>query len=119
MRLPLSRLFQAGPLRGPAATILPALIVVLLFALISFSMSGCALFQSPNEALVTGIDAGLNSSGLLDEYDKYVEADGNLKSDSKKIRHDTAFKLRKLISDAQGKQSAPTSPKSVPTPPPK
>lgn len=120
MRLPLSRLFSRGPGGATAAMLLPMLMIVcVLVALLS--LSGCALFESPNTAFVTGVDAGLNGSGLLDEYDKYIDADPNLKSDSKKIRHQTAAQLRKLIADAQGKKSAPapTPPPPAPTPPPK
>ena len=65
------------------------------------AMTGCALFQSPNKALVAGMDAGLNQSGLLAEYDKYVDADPKLKDGDKKIRHDTAAGLRKLVEDAK------------------
>lgn len=65
------------------------------------AIMGCVLFESPNKAFVTGVDAGLNSSGLLDEYDKYIDADPKLKDDSKKIRHETATKLRKLVEDAK------------------
>jgi hypothetical protein len=49
------------------------------------------------------VDAGLNGSGLLDEYDAYIEADPRIKPETKKIRHDTAAGLRKLVKDAQAK----------------
>lgn len=65
------------------------------------AMMGCCIFESPNKAFVAGVDAGVNSSGLLDEYDKYLDADSKLKDDSKKIRHQTAASLRKLIEDAK------------------
>lgn len=95
-------------------------VMLVVFTLILTSLSGCALFQSPQAAFVTGVDAGLNTSGLLDEYDKYVEADGALKGDSKKIRHETAIKLRKLILDAQGMSKPAPAPAPAPAPmPPK
>ena len=72
-----------------------------LVVLAALGFSGCALFESPNKAFVAGVDAGVNSSGLLDEYDKYIDADPKLKDDSKKIRHQTAASLRKLIEDAK------------------
>lgn len=65
---------------------------------------GCALFESPQAAFVLGVDAGINGSGLLDEYDKYVDLDPRLanNADAKRIKHETAAKLRKIVKDAQG-----------------
>jgi hypothetical protein len=64
-------------------------------------MTGCCLFSKSSESFVAGVDAGLNGSGLLDEYDKYVEADPKINPETKKIRHDTATGLRKLVKTAQ------------------
>lgn len=78
--------------------------LVFVATLLCSGAMGCALFHKPDAAFVAGVDAGLNQSKLLDEYEKYVDADPNLKDpDSKKIRHKTAADLRKLISDAQAK----------------
>lgn len=56
--------------------------VVALTALITFApMQGCALFSNPNSAFVTGVDAGLNTSNLLNQYDAYVGADYSFISD--------------------------------------
>lgn len=78
--------------------------LVFIVALLCSATTGCALFHKPDAAFVAGMDAGLNQSKLLDEYEKYVDADPNFKDpDSKKIRHKTAADLRKLISDAQAK----------------
>ncbi len=79
--------------------------VLFLFAvLLCSAATGCALFHKPDAALIAGMDAGLNQSKLLDEYEAYVDADTKLVlPDSKKIRKDTAAGLRKLIKDAQAK----------------
>lgn len=81
---------------------LSAYILVSLLA-IMLALSGCALFQSPQAAFVTGVDAGLNGSGLLDEYDRYLDLDPKLANDpdTRRIRHGTAAKIRKLVKDAQ------------------
>ena len=80
-------------------------LVVLLFIAVALcaTATGCALFHKPDAAFIAGVDAGVNQSGYLDEYEKYVDADPNLKPESKKIRHDTAAGLRKLIKDAQAR----------------
>jgi hypothetical protein len=94
--------------------------LVFVATLLCSGAMGCALFSSPNASFVAGMDAGLNQSGLLDEYDKYVEADASLKDpNSKKIRHDTATSLRKLLKDAQAANTSPvTAPPPAPTPVP-
>jgi len=79
-------------------------LLVIFVALLCSATTGCALFHKPDAAFIAGMDAGLNQSKLLDEYDAYIEADTKLTlPDSKKIRHDTAAGLRKLIKDAQAK----------------
>jgi hypothetical protein len=75
--------------------------LLLVFCLALSSLTGCALFANPQAAFVTGVDAGLNGSGLLDEYDKYLDADPKLDAESKKLRHGTSAGLRKLVKDAQ------------------
>ena len=78
--------------------------VLVVFGLLLCSgPTGCALFHKPDAAFIAGVDAGVNGSGYLDEYEKYVDADTKLSADGKKIRHDTATGLRKLIKDAQAR----------------
>ena len=59
--------------------------------------TGCSV----HEQFVTAMDEGLNRSGLLDEYDAYVDADPKLKPETKKIRKETSALLRKLVQDAK------------------
>lgn len=74
----------------------------ILAAVLVLGLSGCSLFQSPNAAFVTGIDAGLNGdAALLSKYEKYVDADPKLTADSKAIEKKTVAALRKLIADAK------------------
>jgi hypothetical protein len=78
--------------------------LLFLFAvLLCSAATGCCLFSKSDAAFIAGVDAGVNGSGLLDEYDAYIEADPKIKPETKKIRHDTAAGLRKLIKDAQAK----------------
>ncbi len=81
------------------------LIQGILALVLVLALSGCSLFQSPNSAFVTGIDAGLNAgpsgAAILDKYDKYIDADTTLTADTKKIEHTTTAMLRKLIADAK------------------
>ena len=83
------------------------LLALALAAFFVLSVSGCALFHSPDAAFVAGVDAGLNpgpnGAAILDKYDKYVDADTTLTADTKKIEHGTTAKLRKLVADAKGK----------------
>jgi hypothetical protein len=82
---------------------LRSLVLLFIVAALCAATTGCALFKSPDKAFVTGVNAYAVDSGLLDEYDKYVDADPNLKPESKKIRHDSATGLRKIIKDAQAR----------------
>lgn len=85
-------------------TILARLVLAIVLVL---ALGGCALFQSPNGALVAGIDAGLNGgpsgADILGKYEAYVDADTKLTADSKRIEHATVARLRKLIEDAKKK----------------
>ncbi len=82
--------------------ILKTLFLALLLCL---SLTGCALFKSPNAAFVGAVDAGLNdgpsNAAILSKYEKYVDADATLTPDTKKIEHATVSRLRKLIEDAK------------------
>lgn len=73
--------------------------LVLLLSL--FLALGCCL---PNETFVEGVDALANESGLLDEYDKYIDADDSIGDTTKEIRKGTSKKLRELIEDAKKNQ---------------
>lgn len=81
------------------------LVTAILVLFVLLCSSGCALFHSPNAALVSGIDAGLNGgpsgADILGKYEKYVDADATLTADTKKIEHATVARLRKLIEDAK------------------
>ena len=85
--------------------ILRTLLIAILLVL---SLSGCALFKSPNAAFVAGVDAGLNGgpngADILSKYDAYVDdalKAGKITADTAKIEHSTTAKLRKLIADAK------------------
>jgi hypothetical protein len=95
----------------------PLFLALFVIGALCAPMTGCALFHKPDAALVAGVDAGLNSSKLLDQYDAYVDADTKLTDDSKKIRKKTSADLRKLIADAKGEPVPAPAP--APTPPPK
>ena len=78
---------------------------LLVVAVLVVSLTGCALFSSPNAAFVAGIDAGLNAgpanAAILDKYDRYIDADATLTADTKRIEKTTTARLRKLIADAK------------------
>lgn len=78
-------------------------LLVFLVALLCSATTGCALFESPNKAFVTGVDAGVNGSGMADEYLNYVANDPKLSADGKKIKAGTVSELRTLIKNAKGK----------------
>lgn len=80
-----------------------SLLVFFVVALCA-TTTGCGLFSKPDKAFIAGVDAGLNGSGLLDEYVKYVENDPNLKlPETKQIKKDTVAGLRKLIVDIKAR----------------
>ena len=82
---------------------MPEWLYVTLFVLLSsvFMFSGCALFSNPSSAFVTGVDAGLNTSNLLNQYDAYVAADYSFIADYLS-RVDADVAAGKLTAD-QGK----------------
>lgn len=73
---------------------LMVLVVILVPALV---LGGCC--SAREAAFADGVDQYANKSGLLAEYDRYVENDPNLSSDTKKIRKGTSEGLRMLIEE--------------------
>ncbi len=58
---------------------------------------GCCGVASREAAYHDGVKQYALESGLLDEYDKYIDADPKLKDTTKKIRKQTSAGFRKLI----------------------
>ncbi len=71
-------------------------------AVLGLFCGSCALFDSPSEAFIDGVDQYAVQSGLLDEYVRYVDADPDLAERSKDIRKETAAGLRRLLDQAKG-----------------
>jgi hypothetical protein len=72
-----------------------ALAAILLFV----ALSGCCGSTSREAAYHDGVKQYALESGMLDEYEKYVDADPKLKDATKKIRKDTSKGLRALIAE--------------------
>lgn len=64
--------------------------------------AGCCGVTSREKAFYDGVKDYTVDSGMLSEYEKYVDADPALKPETKKIRKDTSKGLRALI-DEEGK----------------
>lgn len=75
----------------------------LIIAVLALCAVGCCGSASREAAYHDGVKQYTTSSGMLDEYEKYIDADPKLKDDTKKIRKDTSKGLRALI--AQEEQS--------------
>lgn len=69
----------------------------LIVGILTLCAVGCCGVSSREAAFHDGVKQYTVSSGMLDEYDRYVDADPKLKDDSKKIRKDTSKGLRALI----------------------
>lgn len=69
--------------------------VFLVFLLAS--SIGCCGTLSRETAYHDGVKQYAVSSGLLDEYEKYIDADPKLKDETKKIRKDTSKGFKALI----------------------
>lgn len=67
-------------------------VVILVFGLV-----GCCAGREA--AFADGVEQYAVKSGLLAEYDAYIDADPNLKSETKRIRKDTSAGLRRLIDE--------------------
>ncbi len=74
-------------------------------ALIAFAVvvittcSGCRSNLSREGAYHDGVKQLVIESGLLDEYEGYLEADASIKEGTKKVRKGTATELRALIAE--------------------
>jgi hypothetical protein len=75
--------------------------LVFVLVVVGVMLPAAACVQSPDEALVTGLEAQILESGLLDEYEAYIKADPQLKEGTKKIRLGTAAGVRELLKDAR------------------
>lgn len=70
---------------------------VLMALAIALVGTGCCGSASREAAFHDGVKQYAIESGMLDEYEKYVDADPKLKDDSKKIRKATSAGLRALV----------------------
>lgn len=70
---------------------------VLVLILVSLPAWGCT--QAREIAFHDGVDQLVNKSGLAAEYQRYVENDPTLQPETKKIRKETAERLKALISE--------------------
>lgn len=72
---------------------------ILLLGILWGSISLGACCTAREKAFHDGVDQLVNKSGLLSEYEKYVESDPSIKAETKKIRKETATSLRNLIEE--------------------
>ncbi len=63
--------------------------------------SGCCEILSREAAFHDGVKQYAIESGMLDEYEAYIDADPNLKASTKKIRKGTPAGLRALIAQEE------------------
>ncbi len=63
--------------------------------------SGCCGVLSREAAFLDGVKQYTVKSGMLEEYEAYIDADPNLKETTKKIRKDTPIGLRALIAQEE------------------
>lgn len=68
-----------------------------LLVVVLLSLSACCSVSE--KAFHEGVDQLVNKSGMIVEYQKYVGNDPNLQPESKKIRKDTAERLKLLIEE--------------------
>ena len=71
------------------------LLAILLTVLV---LAGCGTLD---QTFVNAMDKGAVESGLLDEYEQYVENDPNLSDTTKVIRRNSAKELRTTIEKAK------------------
>lgn len=69
---------------------------ILFSAAAAVSLSACASNAARERAYVEAVEQYTERSGLLTEYEAYVEKDPALKPESKVIRKRTAEKLRQV-----------------------
>lgn len=70
---------------------------ILMAAAIALCVTGCCGNASREAAFHDGVNEYANKSGMLNEYDAYIDADPKLSPDTKKIRKGTSQGLRDLI----------------------
>ncbi len=63
--------------------------------------SGCCGVLSREAAFLDGVKQYTTESGMLKEYEAYIDADPNLKASTKEIRKDTPAGLRALIAQEE------------------
>ena len=68
-----------------------------IFVILPFWLMGCT--SAREAAFLDGADQLVNKSGMAAEYEKYIDADTKLQPETKKIRKDTAEKLKALIEE--------------------
>jgi hypothetical protein len=71
----------------------------LIVVILALCATGCCGAAPREVAFHDGVKQYVLTSGLADEYDKYIDADPKLKDDTKKIRKDTSKGLRALIAE--------------------
>lgn len=69
----------------------------IIAAVLCLGLIGCC--GTREAAFLDGVDQLVNKSGMMTEYQKYIENDPNLQPESKKIRKDTAERLKALIEE--------------------
>lgn len=69
----------------------------MFLVILTLSSVGCCGTLSRETAFHDGVKQYAISSGLLAEYEKYVDADPKLKDETKKIRKDTSKGFKALI----------------------
>lgn len=69
----------------------------LMVGILALCAVGCCGNASREAAFHDGVEQYAVKSGMLDEYEKYVDADPKIKDETKKIRKDTSKGLRALI----------------------
>lgn len=78
-----------------------------MFALAALALTlaassiGCCGVSTREQAFHDGVKQYVLASGLVDEYDKYIDSDPKLKDDTKKLRKDTTKGLRALIAEEE------------------
>ncbi len=75
---------------------------LIAFAIIAITAcTGCCSNLSREGAYHDGVKQLVIESGLLGEYEGYLEADASIKEGTKKIRKGTATELRALIAEEE------------------
>lgn len=75
--------------------------LIAFMAVLAIACTGCCSNLSREGAYHDGVKQLVIESGLLDEYEAYLEADTSIKAGTKKIRKDTPVELRLLIAEEE------------------